>query len=79
MTICGDLEDVEGIRTDSPTVRKRNVKLLLMISAAEKWTIKSSDMTSAFLQSVPLEREVFVLPPREKRVPGIIWKLKKHV
>ena len=53
--------------------------MLLMIAATEKWTIKSSDVTSAFLQSVPLQRNVFVLPPKERRIPGVLWKLTKPV
>ena len=77
LTIRGDLEDTENVKTDAPTVRKANVKTLLMIAATEGWEIRSSDVQSAFLQSVPLERDVFVLPPKEKRVPGLLWKLKK--
>ena len=41
--------------------------------------IRSRDISSAFLQSVPIERNVYVLPPKERRVPGILWKLTKHV
>ena len=28
---------------------------------------------------MPIERDVFVRPPPERRVPGVIWKLKKTV
>ena len=68
------MEDTENV---APTVRKA----LLMIVATEGWEIRSSDVQSAFLQSIPLERDVFVLPPKEKRVPcpGMLWKLKKTV
>ena len=79
LTIRGDLEDTEDVKTDAPTVRKANVKTLLMIAATEGWEIRSSDVQSAFLQSVPLERDVYVLPPKEKRIPGVLWKLKKPV
>ena len=50
-----------------------------MIAATEGWEIRSSDVQSAFLQSIPLERDVYVLPPKEKRYPGSLWKLKNPV
>ena len=77
LNIRGDQEDTEDMRTDSPTVRKGNIKIVLMIAAAKQWEIKTSDVSNAFLQSVPIEREVYITPPKERRVPGILWKLNK--
>ena len=77
LCIRGDQEDTGSIRTDSPTVKKSNIKLLLTVAATEGWDVKTSDVTAAFLQSVPIEREVLVKPPKEKRVPGMLWKLKR--
>ena len=77
LNIRGDHEDTSEMRKDSPTVRKGNIKLVLMIAATKHWEIKTSDVSNAFLQGVPIEREVFVNPPKERRVPGTIWKLKK--
>ena len=34
-------------------------------------------MRAAFLQGALLERDVFVRPPKERRIPGILWKLIK--
>ena len=79
LTIRGDQENTEGIRKDSPTVRKPNIKVLLMICAKEGFPIQSSDVSAAFLQSVPIERDVFVLPPKERREPGKLWRLTKTV
>ena len=79
LTVRGDQEDTEGVRTDSPTVRKGNIKIHLLTSAKYGWPIKSVDVMNAFLQSVPLERDVFVLPPKERRIPGVLWRLKKPV
>lgn len=75
----GDQKDSDGFRTDSPTVRKSNIGIVLLVAAGKRWTIKSSDVTSAFLQSVPIQREIFVRPPKERRIPGIVWRLKKTV
>ena len=77
LTIRGDQEETGDIRKDSPTVRAGNVKMLLMVAAMKRWQIKTSDVESAFLQSLPLQREVFVMPPKERRVPGVLWKLKR--
>ena len=73
------MEDADGIRTDSPTVMKGNIKILLTLAAMKNWKIKTSDVTAAFLQTNDLERDVFVLPPRERRIPGVLWKLRKPV
>ena len=79
LTVRGDQEDASGVRKDSPTVRKGNIKIFSTIAAKEKWEIKSSDVTCAFLQGVDIERDVFLLPPKERRVPGMLWKLLKPV
>ena len=79
LTIRGDQEDTTDIRKDSPTVKKGNIKILLTVAAKENWMIKTSDVSSAFLQSVPIEREVYVLPSKERRVPGVLWRLTKTV
>ena len=62
---------------DSPTVGKGSVKIFLAISASMKWTVKTTDIKSAFLQGKQLNRDVYLKPPKESGAPeGIIWKLK---
>ena len=79
LTIRGDQEETEGVRKDSPTVRKGNIKIFAAAAAKEGWEICSSDVSSAFLQGSEICRDVFILPPKERRVPGILWKLLKPV
>ena len=79
LTIRGDQEDTDGLRKDSPTVRKPNIKVFLMICAKEGFPIKTSDVSAAFLQSVPIDRDVFVLPPKKRREHGKLRKLTKTV
>ena len=79
LTVRGDQEDASGIRKDSPTVRKGNIKIFATVAAKERWEIKTCDVTSAFLQGVEIDRDVFVRPPAEKRIPGVLWKLLKAV
>ena len=63
---------------DSPTVGKSMVRLILSMAASFKWNVKTTDIKSAFLQGLPLEREVYLIPPPEAKVDkGYIWKLKK--
>ena len=57
LVVRGDQEDTSDVQTDSPTVRKGNINFVLMISARNGWVVKSQDITAAFLQSVPIERE----------------------
>ena len=79
LTVRGDQEDTGNVRKDSPTVRKGNIKIFCAVAAKEGWCIKTNDVTCAFLQGAPMEREVFVLPPKERRIPGILWLLRKPV
>ena len=79
LTVRGDQEDKSTVRKDSPTVRKGNVKIFCVVAAKEGWDIKSIDATCAFLQGAPMERSVYILPPKERRVPGTLWELKKPV
>ena len=46
-----------------------------MIAANEKFTVKSGDIRSAFLQGQKLNRSVFVKPPKEASVQNKLWKL----
>ena len=79
LTIRGDQEETENIRSDSPTVRKGNIKIFAAVASKEGWEICSSDVTCAFLQGAKIDRDVFVRPPKERRVPGVLWKLLKPV
>ena len=79
LTARGDQEDDSNIRTDSPTVRKGNIKILLTVAAKFGWKVKTSDVSSAFLQGADAPRDIFVTPPKERRVPGVLWKLKTSI
>ena len=63
--------------TDSPTVSKSTVRLVLAIAVGKGWTIKSMDIKSAFLQGMSLSRNVYLLPPKEANAGGKVWKLKR--
>ena len=64
-------------RTDSPTVKRKSIKVLVAMAAQYGWMVKTQDVTAAFLQAKDLIREVYVQPPRDIQVEGKIWKLIK--
>ena len=70
---------MDNIQTDSPTVRKSSLRILFALAVQYGWKIKTADVTSAFLQSNPLEREVYVRPPADIHVEGTLWKLRVAV
>ena len=63
--------------TDSPTVQKHSMRLLLTIAATEKWEICTTDISSAFLQGSEMDRPVYIKPPKEANQPGMLWLLNK--
>ena len=51
-----------------------------MTVATYDWDVRASDITSAFLQSGGIDREVYVRSPKEAHVgKGKVWCLKKTV
>ena len=76
--VARGFEEEEEIRADSPTVGKSVMRLLLVIAASKHWTVKTTDIKSAFLQGRRIDREVYITPPKEAEVErGKLWKLKR--
>ena len=71
-------EDVEDVPTDSPTCERDNVRLMLSIAMSRGWSIHSVDIKSAYLQGETLDRDIFLVPPKEADTQKL-WKLKKCV
>ena len=53
------------------------MKLSLIIAANEGFKVKSIYIKSAFLQGKALDRQIFVLPPKEASKEGKLWLLKQ--
>ena len=71
-------KEVDNLNTNSPTCSKESIRVALAILASNGWECKSMDVKSAFLQGYPLERDVFIKPPKEANT-SCIWRLKKAV
>ena len=71
-------ENSEDFFKHSPTCSKESVRLTLAIASSNKWCCNSIDVKSAYLQGSPIEREVYLKPPKEFDV-GKLWKLHKTV
>lgn len=62
---------------DSPTVGKGTLRIFLAILSINNWTVKTTDIKSAFLQGKEIRRAVYIKPPKESdTAKGTIWKLK---
>ena len=71
-------EEEQNFRTDSPTCSREGLRFALSVIASNKWQLNSLDVKTAFLQGKPIEREVYVKPPKEANTRKI-WKLNKTV
>ena len=71
-------EEEQCFRTDSTTCCKESLRLACCVISSNKWLINSLDVKTAFLQGKPIERTVFVWPPKEAKT-GKVWELKKCV
>ena len=77
--VARGFEEKVKVQTDSPTGSKETLHMLLTVAATQGWGIKSGDVKSAYLQGERLDREVYMVPPPERRKPGMIWRLVKAV
>ena len=66
---------------DSPTCNKETFRAVVAVFASHKWvTAKALDVKTAFLQGVPIRREVAIEPPKDLFSNGNEdWLLKKCV
>ena len=76
--VARGFEEQVDVPIDSPTVNRSTMRMMLAVSVAKHWTVKATDIKSAFLQGSILQRDVYLKPPKEANVEdGTIWKLKR--
>ena len=62
----GCKENQEVSWTDSPTCAKETLRILLIVIASNNWKCQAIDVKTVFLQSKPIEREVYVIHPQNQ-------------
>ena len=53
------------------------MKLFFAVAVNEKFKLRSIDIWAAFLQAKELEREIYMVPPKDVKKESVLWKLKK--
>ena len=56
---------------------RESMKLFFSVAANEDFRLRSIYIRGAFLQAKDLDRDVYLMPPKDVRKEGYIWKLKK--
>ena len=67
-------ENHQHLQKDSPTCSKESLRISLATISSYKWRLHSIDIKSAFLQGNPMDREVFIKPPKEAST-SCLWKM----
>ena len=75
--VARGFEETDYIQSDSPTVTKSVIRIVLTLCATLGWIVKTTDIKSAYLQGQSLSREVYIKPPLGYEEPNKLWKLKK--
>src|SRR5215469_16753965 len=79
LVVRGFEEDGHEMVTDAPTCSGETLKLCLSVMIYKRWECRTLDVKTAYLQGEKLKREVWVIPPKEAKKEGMVWKLKKGV
>ena len=58
-------------------VGRNHFRLILALTAHNKWRPKSMDIKTAFLQGQQLEKDIYVRHPNEACCPAKVWNLQK--
>ena len=56
---------------------RESMKLFFAVAANEKFKLRSMDIRAAFLQAKELDRDIFMVPPKDVKKESVLWKLKK--
>ena len=67
-------ENTDPLEKDSPTCCKDTLRLVLSVIASHHWILHSLDVKSAFLQGLPIDRDLFLKPPKHAKTTKL-WQL----
>ena len=57
---------------------KGNSSNNVSVNCTKKWKLNAIDIKTAFLQSDKIDREIYVIPPKEANTTNV-WQLKKCI
>ena len=72
-------EDSSDMRTDSPTCNRESLRLVFVVASINSWKMQSIDISAAFLQGKPIEREIYLRPPQDICSKSEVWHLKRCI
>ena len=72
----GFQEDLKP-QSDSPTASRDSFKLMVALAANDGFRLSSVDIRAAFLQAKELDRDVYMVPPKDVKKESVLWKLRK--
>ena len=61
--------------TDSTILSKESLHIVLTIMSINGWNCHSLDVKTPLLQGNQINCNIFIKPPKEANVQGLIWKL----
>ena len=65
-------QDVNKPKSDDPTASRESFRIFLSLTATQLFELKALDVTSAFLQSEPIERNIIIQHPKEYKKKGFV-------
>lgn len=71
-------KDKDEVRKDSSTAQFLIIRIVLSILAMFNFCFATIDIESAYLQGGPIQREIYMRPPKGWVSPYVVWKLKKY-
>ena len=72
-------EDSSDMAKDSPTCSRECLRLVFVVASLMSWSLQSIDISAAFLQGGPIDREIYLKPPSDICPASEIWRLKRCI
>ena len=70
-------QEIVKLKADAPTGSRESFRVFLTLTANENFVLRAFDVSSAFLQSKPIDRNIIIRPPKDVKKKGKMWKLNK--
>ena len=68
--VAQGFQEVHKPQSDSPTVAKESLKILIALASNKEFELASMDVRMVFLQVKTLYRDFYMRPPEDQKVDG---------